>query len=179
MKSFPYVVIILVLVGLTFIGCVQPPEIAETNTAPIEVQKQVTAKPTDLTPKAKNDLEITVYKSPTCGCCTSWESHLTDAGFKVTSNSTDKMTEIKKQHKVPQSLGSCHTALVGGYVIEGHVPADDIDKLLAQRPKVLGLAVPGMPQHSPGMQPKGEKPSGFDVLSFDETGKTAVFTSYK
>lgn len=122
---------------------------------------------------------IVVYKSPTCGCCSSWESYLEDEGFSVKSNSTADMPAIKTKYSVPRSLEACHTATVDGYVIEGHVPAADIKKLLRERPQVAGLAVPGMPPHSPGMQPKGEKPEGFDVLAFKKSGNAEIFTSYK
>jgi hypothetical protein len=89
------------------------------------------------------------------------------------------MTQIRKQYNVPDKMQSCHTAIIGGYVIEGHVPADDVKKLLGTRPAdVAGLAAPGMPPKSPGMQPEGEKPSGYDVLSFDRQGNSKIFTSY-
>ena len=132
-----------------------------------------------LTSRSETEKAITVYKSPTCGCCTMWEEHLTKAGFKVSSNKTNELAEIRKKYGVPENAQSCHTAVVGGYVIEGHVPAADIEKLLKTRPAdVVGLAAPGMPLKSPGMQPEGEKPSGYDVLSFDKNGQTTVFTSY-
>ncbi len=122
--------------------------------------------------------QITVYKSPTCGCCTEWEKHLETAGFQVNSSSQDSMMPIKQQFGVPPGLASCHTAVIDGYVIEGHVPADDIKRLLQERPRIAGLTAPGMPQHSPGMQPPGEKPRGYDVLAFDSSGATRVFAQY-
>jgi len=118
---------------------------------------------------------IEVFKDPTCGCCSIWVEHLKSAGFKaVVSNSAD-MTAIKNEHKVPAQARSCHTALVGGYVLEGHVPASDVQRLLKEKPKVLGLAVPGMPLGSPGMEAPGGKP--YDVLTFDKDGKTAVYST--
>ncbi len=122
--------------------------------------------------------EITVYKSPTCGCCTDWEVHLEKEGFKVVSHKRTNMDSVKKQLGVRSHLASCHTATIDGYVIEGHVPADDIKRLLRERPDVMGLTAPGMPQHSPGMQPPGEKPRGYSVLMFDKEGRTHVFTRY-
>ncbi len=122
--------------------------------------------------------QITVYKSPTCGCCTDWEEHLERAGFKVVSHKRTNMNSVKKQLGVKSHLASCHTGLIDGYVIEGHVPADDIKRLLRERPDVMGLTAPGMPQHSPGMQPPGEKPRGYSVLMFDKEGHTRVFTRY-
>lgn len=123
---------------------------------------------------------ITVYKSPTCGCCSMWETHLEKNGFKVTSKPVDNLTEVRKDLGVPPKMESCHTGVIKGYLIEGHVPADDIKKLLKAKPaEIAGLAAPGMPIKSPGMQPEGEKPSGYDVLSFDKNGNSEVYTSYK
>ncbi len=122
--------------------------------------------------------EITVYKSPTCGCCTDWEVHLEKEGFKVISHKRTNMDSVKKQLGVKSHLASCHTATIDGYVIEGHVPADDIKRLLKEKPNAAGLTAPGMPQHSPGMQPPGEKPRGYSVLMFDKEGKTKLFTRY-
>lgn len=122
--------------------------------------------------------EITVYKSPTCGCCKEWVDHLRDEGFKVISRDRNNMDPIKSTYGVTRNLQSCHTAVVDGYVVEGHVPADDIKRMLKEKPKIVGLTAPGMPQKSPGMQPPGEKPSGYDVLTFDKSGKTTVYTRY-
>ncbi len=122
--------------------------------------------------------EITVYKSPTCGCCNDWVTHLEREGFTVIAHDRDDMESIKKSLGVTPRLASCHTATIGDYVIEGHVPADDIKRLLKERPRVVGLTAPGMPRHSPGMQPPEEKPSGYDVLAFDKEGKTSLFTRY-
>lgn len=181
MRIYKYILFVVILAAFGLAGCTQSTQRVMQSGKQPEDPKKVTSKSTDFTPETKKatGMEIVVYKSPTCGCCTSWEEHMEDNGFKVKSNASEKMSEIKQQNKVPQSLNACHTALVDGYVIEGHVPAADIKKLLSQRPEIVGLAVPGMPQHSPGMQPKGEKPEGFDVLSFDKRGKTEIFTSYK
>ncbi len=121
---------------------------------------------------------ILVYKSPTCGCCGKWEDHLRNAGFQVISRPVDNMPLIKRQYGVPTSLQSCHTALVDGYVIEGHVPAKDILRLLKEKPDAIGLTAPGMPQRSPGMQPEGMEPVGYDVIRFGRGGATEVFTRY-
>ena len=94
---------------------------------------------------------VTVYKSPTCGCCGKWVEHLGENGFEVETVDVNAMTSVKESLGVPQSMYSCHTAQVGGYVIEGHVPAADITRLLQQRPPIAGLAVPGMPIGSPGL----------------------------
>jgi len=120
---------------------------------------------------------ITVYKSPTCGCCTEWVTYLEDEGFSVTAIDHDDVDQIKAENGLTDpSLKSCHTALVDGYVVEGHVPASDIEKLLAERPDVIGLTAPGMPMMSPGMN--SLIPKDYDVLAFQKNGKTRVFSSY-
>lgn len=119
---------------------------------------------------------ITVYKDPNCGCCKSWIEHLIKHGYRVDVKDTPEMTEIKHTLGVPSGLAACHTGIVNGYLIEGHVPAADIDRLLAQKPKIAGLAVPGMPMGSPGME--GGTPQRYQVLTFDKSGKTTVFASH-
>ncbi len=118
---------------------------------------------------------ITVYKDPNCGCCTEWVKHLKSAGFSPVSRDTADMATVKASMGVPRSLESCHTARIGSYVIEGHVPADLIVKLLQQKPLALGLAVPGMPVGSPGME--GGTPDRYDVILFEKSGKRRVFAS--
>ena len=121
--------------------------------------------------------EVTVYKSPTCGCCTKWVDHMQANGFRVKAIDTEDVVKHKLANGVPYELGSCHTAMVGGYVIEGHVPASDIKRLLKERPPVRGLAVPGMPIGSPGME-QGAHKQRYDVLTFDKQGKTAVYARH-
>ncbi len=119
---------------------------------------------------------MTVYKSPTCGCCRLWVTHaksvLTD--YDITTHDMDDLSEVKTRLGVPSSLQSCHTAISGPYVFEGHVPADLIKRFLAERPKALGLAVAGMPMGSPGMEMGGAK-EPYDVVAFDKAGKTRVY----
>jgi hypothetical protein len=122
------------------------------------------------------ETEVIVYKSATCGCCTSWIRHLEASGFAVKAHNVSDLAHIKRQNGVSPHLGSCHTALVGGYVVEGHVPARDIERLLAERPAVTGLAVPGMPMGSPGME--GSRRDPYNVYTFDQAGKTAVYARY-
>ncbi len=122
--------------------------------------------------------EITVYKDKSCGCCNTWIDHLREEGFKVIAKDHTNMAEIKANFGVSRPLQSCHTGVVNGYVVEGHVPAADIKRLLRERPDVLGLTAPGMPQKSPGMQPKGLPPKDYDVLSFDHEGKVELFRRY-
>jgi hypothetical protein len=119
--------------------------------------------------------EITVYHSPTCGCCKEWINHLKSSGFAVKSIEQEDLSEIKAEMGVTGKLASCHTAVVTGYVIEGHVPAGDIHRLLKERPKISGLTAPGMPGASPGMD-TGKDP--YDVLTFDGRGKTTVWARH-
>jgi hypothetical protein len=119
---------------------------------------------------------ITVYKDPSCGCCKNWIAHLIKHGYGVDAKDTPAMAEVKRTLGVPDALTSCHTAVVNGYLIEGHVPAADIARLLKEKPKVAGLAVPGMVTGSPGME--GPRQEHYQVLSFDKNGKTRVFASY-
>ena len=119
---------------------------------------------------------VTVYKDPGCGCCKSWVEHLIKHGYRVDAKDTPDMTEVKRALGVPDALTACHTAVVNGYLIEGHVPAADIARLLKEKPKVAGLAVPGMPMGSPGME--GSRTQHYQVLSFDKAGKTKIFASY-
>tara|TARA_R110001592_G_scaffold81249_4_gene241276 strand:+ start:2480 stop:2938 length:459 start_codon:yes stop_codon:yes gene_type:complete len=121
--------------------------------------------------------EITVYKSPYCGCCGAWVTHMKDHGHDVTTVEMEDLTAIKKMTGVPAPLQSCHTAVVGGYVIEGHVPASDVARLLAEKPKARGLAVPGMPVGSPGME--GPNPEAYEVLVFQTDGTSAVYARRK
>lgn len=118
---------------------------------------------------------VTVYKSPTCGCCEDWVTHMRESGFEVNSIDTEHMESIKVRAGVKRELASCHTAHVGGYVIEGHVPAADVKRLLEQQPEVRGLTIPGMPQSAPGMDIPG---TPYEVMSFDEQGNTSLFSRY-
>ena len=121
---------------------------------------------------------VTVYKSATCGCCAAWIDHMKDSGFTVESHDADNLNQYKVKAKLGAGLGSCHTAFVGDYAIEGHVPADDVKRLLVEKPDISGLTAPGMPMNSPGMAPKGSKPSGYDVVSFKDGEAVGVFTKY-
>lgn len=127
-------------------------------------------------------LAITVYKSPSCGCCTGWVEHLEENGFAVMVEDTNTINEVKMEHQVPRNLASCHTALIGGAVIEGHVTAGDIRAYLAsnERPfgeRTLGIAVPGMPHGVPGME-TGRQDS-YDVIAFAAGDRTATFRSHQ
>lgn len=126
-----------------------------------------------VTPAPAHAGEIAVYKSPTCQCCELWIRHMQRSGFEVTEKNVPDMAAVKVEHGVPGTLASCHTALVGGYVVEGHVPADLVARLLDEQPAVAGLAVPGMPVGSPGMEGVGRQP--YEVLTFTRDGGTAVY----
>ena len=134
---------------------------------------------TGLHPSAQKETAVQVFKDPTCGCCALWVEHLRKAGFTATVTDVDDMTAIKTKHRVSSRVRSCHTALVGGYVVEGHVPAEDVQRMLAQRPAIVGIGVPGMPIGSPGMEVAGMKPHPYDVLAFNTVGETHVFASHR
>lgn len=140
---------------------------------------------------------ITMFKSPTCGCCAKWAQHLRDNGFSVKEIGARSMAEVKRGAGITSKLRSCHTAIVEAsdahkasasdmpeglkrkvYIIEGHVPAKEIKRLLTEKPDIKGLAVPGMPIGSPGMEAPDGRMEKYDVLSFDDEGNTAVFESY-
>ena len=120
---------------------------------------------------------ITVHKDASCGCCEKWITHMRANGFKVEVRDEKDIDGVKDQLGVPKGVRSCHTALVGGYLVEGHVPASDVRKLLDTRPKVVGLAVPGMPSGTPGMEgPRGAE--RYEVLSWDARGATKLYARH-
>ncbi|KAI9129962.1 DUF411 domain-containing protein [Acaryochloris sp. CCMEE 5410] len=122
-------------------------------------------------------LKITAFRSPTCGCCGVWIEHMKAHGFQVEDNITEDLEGVKREHNVPDDLASCHTAIANGYVIEGHIPAADVKRLLAEKPDVAGIAVPGMPIGSPGME-SGNIKEPYSVFTFDEAGQTTVFAEH-
>jgi hypothetical protein len=132
-----------------------------------DTPKQVLAKPVD----------IVVYRSPTCGCCSKWITHLKKHNFNVSDMLQQDMQAVKKQLGVPAELASCHTAVVNGYWVEGHVPADDIKTLLTAKPDVHGLSVPAMPSGTPGMEMSGRK-DAFNVIALDKQNQAQIYQSY-
>jgi len=120
---------------------------------------------------------IVVYKTPTCGCCAKWVEHMEANGFKATVFNMPETSAERTRRGVPANLGSCHTAAVGRYAIEGHVPAADVKRLLREKPEIVGLSAPGMPAASPGMDVPGS-PS-YDVVTFDKQGRTAVYATHR
>ncbi len=121
--------------------------------------------------------QLEVFKSPDCSCCSAWVDHMKGAGFKVKVTVVDDTTLARKRYGLPDRFGACHTGIVDGYVIEGHVPASDVKRLLAARPRAIGLAVPSMPPGSPGME-MGSRHDPYDVFLIDKSGHETVFASY-
>lgn len=120
---------------------------------------------------------VRVFKNPSCGCCGAWVEHMKAAGFVVTVTEVDDTAAVRRQYGLPDRFGSCHTAVVAGYVVEGHVPANDVKKMLAMKPVAVGLAVPGMPAGSPGME-TGSRKDAYQVLLVDRQGRERVFSNY-
>ncbi len=121
--------------------------------------------------------KVEVYKSPTCGCCTLWVEHMKKSGFGVVVHEVRDVTPFRERFGVPDAMASCHTATVGGYAIEGHVPAEDVKRLLREKPKAAGIAVPGMVQGSPGMeQGRGRDP--YSVVIFRAGGANSIFARH-
>ncbi len=121
---------------------------------------------------------ITVYKTPTCGCCHEWVAHLQQQGFEVVAKDVPDTAPYRSQYGVPKELASCHTGVIDGYALEGHVPGADIKRLLAARPKARGLSVPGMPVGTPGMEVEGTRRDAFDVVLFADDGSRQVWQHY-
>jgi len=122
--------------------------------------------------------ELTVYKSPWCGCCADWASYMKDNGFSVIQIDVEDINIYKQRYGIPYELSSCHTALVDGYVIEGHVPVADVWSLLRERPDIIGLTVPGMPIGSPGME-QGSLVQAYDVLAIRRDGTVYTYNHYE
>ena len=124
--------------------------------------------------------DIKVYRSEKCGCCKGWIDHLKKHGFKVEDIVAEDMNAVKQKLGVPENLASCHTAVIDGYVIEGHVPAQDIIRMLAKKPAIHGLTVPEMPVGTPGMESMdNNQKDAFNVIAFDRQGKYSIFRRYE
>jgi hypothetical protein len=121
--------------------------------------------------------QVQVFKDPNCGCCGVWVEHMKDAGFSVTVTEVNDTSVARRKYGLPERFGSCHTAVVGGYVVEGHVPADDVKKLLVMKPVAIGLTVLGMPVGSPGME-MGSRKDPYQVLLVAKDGRERVFATY-
>ena len=121
---------------------------------------------------------VVVHKSPSCGCCVAWVEHMQRAGFVVEVRNVDNLDPVKTRVGVPAGKGSCHTAEVGGYFVEGHVPADDVKRLLTERPDAKGLTVPGMPMGSPGMEVPDGRVQAYTVELVDRDGATSAYAQH-
>lgn len=158
---------IVAIAGLTAAGCSRAQKTADAN------------PPTTTTNGAPEATAaaMTVYRDPNCGCCEAWADLARQAGYRVNLVDRPDMPAIKREYGVPEQLASCHTARVGDYVVEGHVPLEDVRRLLSEKPKnIAGIAVPGMPRGSPGMEmPDGSK-DAFQVMAFDRSGRISVFS---
>jgi hypothetical protein len=128
-------------------------------------------------PSAAEPVKVQVYKSPTCGCCQKWVEHLKASGYDVSVSNVPDVAPVKRELGVPQGAASCHTAFVGGYFVEGHVPAEDVSRLLAEHPDIAGIAVPGMPLGSPGMEGPNAPP--YKVYAVKRDGTLAVFAEHR
>jgi len=169
----------LIVASITLIGCAKEAQIeekAESAPAPVAVAQAPSAL-TDSALSAPSALpsaiSVKVYKDPNCGCCVEWVKHLERNGFKVESIDLPDTAMVKQKHGIGRELQACHTAVIGDYVVEGHVPADVIMKMLREKPAIAGLAVPGMPMGSPGME--GATKEKYDILTFDRAGRTTVY----
>jgi len=134
--------------------------------------------PTNAKAQAAINNIMTVYKSPTCQCCSRWITHLEANGFKVKAINVKDVSPYKQKAGLTPTLASCHTGFINGYVVEGHVPASDIKRMLKEKPDIKGLTVPAMPVGTPGME-MGDRKDPYDVISFDKNGKTKVYKSYR
>jgi hypothetical protein len=153
------IIVLLGLFSVAFVGYAEP------------VKQVVPEK------NVQQAINIEVYRSPSCSCCGKWVGHLQQNQFQVKDVVTDNVQAVKDKYGVTSEMASCHTALVDGYVIEGHVPANDIKKLLKLKPDVIGIAVPAMPVGTPGMENNGKK-DAYNVVSFDKAKQNKVFSHY-
>ena len=142
---------------------------------PLSVDAQSTAVAVVPLLNSETLSEIAIYRSESCGCCTKWGEHVETAGFTIQDKVIENMEAFKQTNGITPELSSCHTAVVDGYVVEGHVPAATIKKMLHERPDIRGLTAPGMPMGSPGMETVGVKAESFDVLAIAHDGTTTVF----
>jgi hypothetical protein len=179
LRSFARSGLVLCTVSLFAAACgTSQPEAGAAAGAPAEVAVNSPAAPAASGTEVSNaELPVIhVYKTPTCGCCADWVTHIEQAGFRTEVQDLQDLSMIKQRAGVPHSLGSCHTALVGDYVVEGHVPASTIRRMLIEKPAVAGIAVPGMPMGSPGME--GPWKDAYDVIAFTRDGRGTVYESH-
>lgn len=165
------------LFALTGCGSSAPPAADSTSSrAGAAPAASVTPAAATPAPAVAGEPTLVVYKTPSCGCCKGWVKAMESSGFKVEVHDLDDLAATKHAAGVPEELQSCHTARIGGYVVEGHVHAEDIRRLLAERPDIAGIAAPGMPMGSPGME--GAYKDRYDVVTFGGNGRQTVFASH-
>lgn len=164
---------VVVLFGVATLSGCKEEGAAPVAPTPAEETAAVAADvaPDNVQPK------VVVYKSASCGCCATWVEHMQSHGFPVEVHDVDDLSPIKERNGIPAAMGSCHTAEVGGYFIEGHVPATEVQRLLAEKPQAKGLTVPGMPIGSPGME-QGDQVEAYEVHLLHEDGTTSVYAKY-
>lgn len=176
LRTLPLILLLAALVALA--GCSRSgadADVADTGAA----TPAATATPSTGASAVDPDLPtVTMYKSPSCGCCGLWADHMEENGFRVERVDVPVLYETKQRLGVPAQLGSCHTAVVDGYVVEGHVPAEDVKRMLRDRPEAAGIAVPGMPIGSPGMEVPDREPQAYDVMLFERDGRVALFSRH-
>ncbi|KAF3890220.1 MULTISPECIES: DUF411 domain-containing protein [Nostocales] len=186
-KSLCFALLSIITTGLAVLGCATVAVAEGGNTASWPISQLMASNPKPTTPNSiwENNIEpnlgtqeITVYRSPSCGCCGSWVKHMQKHGFQIKDIKTDEIEAIKQKYNLPQELASCHTAIIDGYVMEGHIPANDIKRFLQQKPTLAGLAVPGMPVGTPGME-VGNKKQPFAVVAFNNKGEVKLFQEYQ
>jgi len=163
----------LALLAVLLLAACRP---AADAPAPVEAPSEARSASHEV---AEGDLPLmTVYKSENCGCCVVWAERMEEAGFTVRQVNVPNMNDVRQRLGVPPQMGSCHTAVVGDYVVEGHTPAEDVKRMLAERPDAVGIAVPGMPIGSPGMEVVGRDPQPYDVMLFTREGGATVYASH-
>jgi hypothetical protein len=159
-----WVIMIGLMAGMLLTACASPA--SEQATAGQQATDEQTAR------------EMVVYSSPTCGCCGDWVSYMESHGYTATVENVQDLAAVKEEHNVPRTMQSCHTAIIDGYIIEGHVPVEDVERLLHEQPDVVGIAVPGMPVGSPGMEIEGAELQPFAVMTFDAAGNTEMYSTH-
>ncbi|WP_166482057.1 DUF411 domain-containing protein [Scytonema sp. UIC 10036] len=186
-KPVYFVLLSIILTGFAVIASATVAVAEGGNTASWHISQLVASNPKSVTHTSiwENDIEantetqkITVYRSPSCGCCGAWVKHMQKHGFQIKDIKTDEIEAIKQKYNVPQELASCHTAIIDGYLMEGHIPANDIKRFLKQKSTLAGLAVPGMPVGTPGMEIENKK-QPFAVVAFGNKGEVKVFQEYQ
>jgi hypothetical protein len=168
------VLLLLALGACNRAGNAEPAPAADAGAASASRAGQAAA-PAGQAVASADGTRMLVYKTPTCGCCRAWVDHVKAAGFAVEVRDMPNVDPVKHEHGLPGHLASCHTAIVDGYVVEGHVPADVIRRMLRERPQVAGIAVPGMPMGSPGMEVPGGRKDPYDIIAFSRDGKVSVY----